>query len=70
MIALRGMRRLDVFPGGDSGAARSLTALLGSQQKLAPADAVQFADRLGNQRGYLYYLLLGSRMPWLGDQEP
>jgi DNA-3-methyladenine glycosylase II len=67
VIALRGMRRLDAFPGGDSGAARSLTGLVGSQQKLTPADAVQFAERLGNQRGYLYYLLLGSRMPWLGD---
>jgi DNA-3-methyladenine glycosylase II len=65
VLALRGMRRLDAFPGGDTGAAKSLTALLGAQQKLAPADAVAFADRLGDQRGYLYYLLLGSRMPWL-----
>jgi DNA-3-methyladenine glycosylase II len=69
VIALRGMRRLDAFPGGDTGAAKSLTALLGAQQKLSPAHAVEFADRLGDQRGYLYYLLLGSRMPWLGNGE-
>jgi DNA-3-methyladenine glycosylase II len=65
VLALRGMRRLDAFPGGDTGAAKSLTVLLGAHQKLAPADAVEFANRLGDQRGYLYYLLLGSRMPWL-----
>jgi DNA-3-methyladenine glycosylase II len=69
VIALRGMRRLDAFPGGDTGAAKSLTVLLGAQQKLSPADAVDFANRLGDQRGYLYYLLLGSRMPWLGNGE-
>ena len=69
VIALRGIRRLDAFPGGDTGAAKSLTALLGAQQKLSPADAVEFAARLGDQRGYLYYLLLGSRMPWFGGQE-
>ena len=67
VLALRGMRRLDAFPGGDTGAAKSLTALLGATSKLTPADAVAFAERLGDQRGYLYYLLLGSRMPWLGQ---
>ena len=66
LIMLRGLRRLDIFPAGDTGAAKSLTALLELPVKLKPAEAVAFADRFEEQRGYLYFLCLGSRLPWLG----
>ena len=61
LIMLRGLRRTDVFPVGDSGAARSLTALLGLPTKLTPVEADRFAEQFGEYRGYLYYLCLGSR---------
>jgi 3-methyladenine DNA glycosylase/8-oxoguanine DNA glycosylase len=67
LIMLRGLRRLDIFPAGDTGAAKSLTALLGLPVKMKPAEAVAFADRFADRRGYLYFLCLGSRMPWLGE---
>jgi len=66
LILLRGLRRMDVFPAGDSGAARSLTALLGLPEKLTPREADEIATRFGELRGYLYFLALGNRMPWLG----
>ena len=62
LILLRGMRRMDVFPAGDSGAARSLTRLLGLTSKLTIAEADAYADRFGGLRGYLYYLCLGNRL--------
>ena len=66
LILLRGLRRMDVFPAGDSGAARSLTALLGLPEKLTPREADEIATHFGELRGYLYFLALGNRMPWLG----
>ena len=62
LMLLRGMRRMDVFPTGDSGAARSLTALLGLPGKLTIADADAYADTFGDLRGYLYFLCLGNRL--------
>jgi 3-methyladenine DNA glycosylase/8-oxoguanine DNA glycosylase len=61
LIMLRALRRMDVFPAGDSGAARSLTALLGIPAKLTSAEADRIAEQIGDHRGYLYYLCLGSR---------
>jgi DNA-3-methyladenine glycosylase II len=61
LIMLRGLRRMDIFPAGDSGAARSLTALLGIPAKLTSAEADRIAEQIGDHRGYLYYLCLGSR---------
>ena len=69
LILLRGLRRMDVFPAGDSGAARSLTALHDLPEKLTPREADEIATRFGELRGYLYFLALGNRMPWLGVQE-
>jgi DNA-3-methyladenine glycosylase II len=69
LILLRGMRRMDVFPAGDSGAARSLTALHDLPEKLTPREADEIATRFGELRGYLYFLSLGSRMPWLGAED-
>jgi DNA-3-methyladenine glycosylase II len=61
LIMLRGLRRMDVFPAGDSGAARSLTGLLRHPAKLTPTEADRIAATFGDIRGYLYYLCLGSR---------
>lgn len=62
LVLLRGFRRLGVFPQGDSGAARSLAGVLGlpieDSQRRAPA----ILEALGPWRGYLYFLLLGSRL--------
>jgi 3-methyladenine DNA glycosylase/8-oxoguanine DNA glycosylase len=68
LILLRGLRRMDVFPAGDSGAARSLTALLDLPEKITPREADEIATRFGELRGYLYFLALGNRMPWLGAE--
>lgn len=62
LILLRGFRRLDVFPEGDVGAARNLTALIESPHPLTPAEASAFAARFGDQRGYLYFLALGNQL--------
>jgi len=62
LVLLRGLRRMDVFPPGDVGAARSLTALLGLPDLLTPAQANAIADRFGDRRGYLYFLCLGGQL--------
>jgi DNA-3-methyladenine glycosylase II len=62
LIMLRGLRRMDVFPPGDVGAARNLAALLGAPDGLTPAEASAFADRFGERQGYLYFLALGSQL--------
>lgn len=61
LIMLRGLRRMDVFPIGDSGAARSLARLLELPSKLTPPEADRIAEQFGDYRGYLYYLCLASR---------
>ncbi|MCC7023517.1 MAG: DNA-3-methyladenine glycosylase 2 family protein [Thermomicrobiales bacterium] len=62
LIMLRGLRRLDVFPPGDVGAARNLAALLGVSDGLTPAEANAYADHFGDRQGYLYFLALGSQL--------
>lgn len=62
LVLLRGLRRMDVFPAGDVGAARSLTALLELPSPLTPAQASAIAGRFGDRRGYLYFLCLGSQL--------
>ncbi len=61
VILLRGLRRMDRFPVGDTGSARSLAAVVG-EPRLTPARAAELAARFGANRGYLYYLLLGRRL--------
>jgi DNA-3-methyladenine glycosylase II len=58
VVLLRGCGRLDVFPGGDSGARATIRALSGGTD--ADPDAV--ARRLGEQRGMLYFHLLLGRL--------
>ena len=62
LILLRGFRRLDVFPEGDVGAARNLTALVQPPTPFTPEAASAFAAQFGDQRGYLYFLALGNQL--------
>jgi DNA-3-methyladenine glycosylase II len=57
LVLLRGYGRLDVFPPGDSGAKRSLDALL----KLRAGETLDgVIERLAEHRGYLYLSALGG----------
>ena len=58
---LRGLGRLTVFPAGDSGAARGLRELFGRRTD-PEAAAIATLNRLGDWRGYLYFMLLGRRL--------
>lgn len=62
VLLLRGLRRMDVFPAGDSGAARGLPALLGRPERWTPVQASDYAARFGDRRGYLYFLSLGAQL--------
>jgi DNA-3-methyladenine glycosylase II len=62
LILLRGLRRLDVFPAGDIGAANNLTALIEPAVPFTPESASAFAARFGDRRGYLYFLALGEQL--------
>ena len=62
LVLLRGLRRMDVFPPGDVGAARSLTAILKLPDLLTPAEANTIADRFGERQGYLYLLCLAGQL--------
>jgi DNA-3-methyladenine glycosylase II len=63
VILLRGLGRLDVFPENDSGAARSLAFV--TKQK--PAATARVLQKLGSQRGMLYYHLLLARLEARGE---
>lgn len=58
---LRGLGRLSVFPAGDSGATRALRQLLADSAH-PDAEAAALLGRLGEWRGYLYFMLLGRRL--------
>src|SRR5690606_28992944 len=55
LMLLRGFRRLEVFPSGDAGAARTL------REVLPEADAEELLRGLGPYRGMLYFHLLLAR---------
>ena len=59
LVLLRGLGRLDVFPPGDVGAVRGLSALmhLGSTASLG-----RRVERFGAYRGYLYFCALGGSL--------
>lgn len=65
VIGLRGFGRLDLFPMNDSGVARSVRDLAGSE----PVDVDALLGRLGAQRGMLYYHLLLGRLAARGEVE-
>jgi len=59
LVLLRGLGRLDVFPPGDVGAMRGLSALL----RVGPGAPLDRAiERFGDLRGYLYFYGLGSSL--------
>ncbi|HET7093134.1 MAG TPA: hypothetical protein VFI22_06645 [Thermomicrobiales bacterium] len=62
VILLRGLRRMDVFPTGDVGAARNLPRLLGLDVAWSPDEASAFAAGFGDRRGYLYFFGLGGQL--------
>jgi DNA-3-methyladenine glycosylase II len=59
LVLLRGLGRLDVFPPGDVGAERGLSALLELEPGVALSRRV---ERFGKFRGYLYFFGLGGSL--------
>ncbi len=57
LILLRGFRRTDVFPSGDAGVAKALSPWFP-----APTDLTRAVASLGETRGHLYFLALGSQL--------
>jgi DNA-3-methyladenine glycosylase II len=62
VILLRGLGRLDVFPAKDSGVARGLASLAGDE-----LDLPDTLEKLGPERGMLYYHLLLARLETSGE---
>jgi len=56
-VLLRGLGRLDVFPSGDAGTARTLGRILGVD--IDPRAAERVAARFAPLRGMLYFCMLG-----------
>lgn len=56
-VLLRGLGRLDVFPSGDAGTARTLGRILGLD--IEPEAAERIAARFAPLRGMLYFCMLG-----------
>ncbi|HXO18093.1 MAG TPA: hypothetical protein VN909_07970 [Candidatus Dormibacteraeota bacterium] len=65
VVLLRGLGRLDTFPLRDSGVARTLALLAGSEF----VDQEELLDALGPVRGMLYYHLLLGRLRNLGPNQ-
>jgi DNA-3-methyladenine glycosylase II len=63
LILLRGLGRLDVFPGNDTSVARNLGMVAGSMT----IDVEAVLDVLRPQQGMLYYHLLLARLEARGD---
>jgi DNA-3-methyladenine glycosylase II len=63
IVLLRGLGRLDVFPGNDASVASSMALIAGSP----PPDVHRVLDTLGPQRGMLYFHLLLGRLEARGD---
>ncbi|MHB8417548.1 MAG: DNA-3-methyladenine glycosylase family protein [Myxococcales bacterium] len=61
LVLLRGLGRMDVFPGGDAGVLRGLRRVLGGSVPIA-----EIAERAGARRGYVYFYSLGARL--LGEE--
>lgn len=62
VILLRGLGRLDMFPGNDSGVAANLALVAGTGIDPGPSVAA-----LGAQRGMLYFCLLLARLEARGE---
>lgn len=62
LILLRGMRRMEIFPAGDVGAAKNLERLLAAETAARDGDHQALLARMGDTRGYLYFYALGWRL--------
>jgi DNA-3-methyladenine glycosylase II len=62
VVLLRGLGRLDVFPGGDSGMAATLRRLLGVAPGAEEATAARLVAALTPYQGMLYFHLLLGRL--------
>lgn len=62
VVLLRGLGRLDMFPGNDSGVAANLALVAGAR-----VDAGPIVETLGSQRGMLYFCLLLARLEAHGE---
>jgi DNA-3-methyladenine glycosylase II len=62
VILLRGLGRIDVFPGNDSGVQANLTRFAGKR-----VTAAEVVEKLGSQRGMLYFCLLLARLDARGE---
>lgn len=62
LILLRGLRRMEIFPAGDVGAAKSLGRLLGAEDPVRDGERQALLTRMGDTRGYLYFYALGWRL--------
>ena len=62
VILLRGLGRLDMFPGNDSSVAANLALVTGER-----ADAGPIVETLGSQCGMLYFFLLLARLEARGE---
>lgn len=59
-VLLRGLGRLELFPGGDVGASRALSRIVGHE--VPPRDAPALAARFAPQQGMLYFCMLGNAL--------
>ena len=62
VILLRGLGRLDIFPGNDSSVAANLALVAGESVNVGPV-----VERLGSQCGMLYFCLLLARLEARGE---
>jgi 3-methyladenine DNA glycosylase/8-oxoguanine DNA glycosylase len=70
IVMLRGLGRLSIFPAGDSGASRALRGFFGLSESEAPDRIAAVLRHLGDQRGYLYFCMLGWRLLRTGVVRP
>jgi DNA-3-methyladenine glycosylase II len=69
VILLRGLGRLSAFPLGDSGAQRAFKASFGWEASEVDLRRTELLAALGEWRGYLYFVLLGTRLVDSGQVE-
>ena len=69
VILLRGLGRLSAFPLGDSGAQRAFKAIFGWEASEVDERRTELLEVLGEWRGYLYFVLLGTRLLDTGQVE-
>jgi 3-methyladenine DNA glycosylase/8-oxoguanine DNA glycosylase len=62
LILLRGLRRMEVFPDGDVGAAKNLARLLKLEGPVSVRDLRPLSDGFGSVKGYFYFYTLGWRL--------